>query len=180
MRIEPLSLSGLHLVHPDRHADDRGSFARTFCRATFLQHGLADCGLECSLSRNRLRGTLRGMHWQRPPHGEAKLVRCSRGAIFDVAVDIRQGSPSRGSWCGFELSAENGRAFYIPAGFAHGFVTLTDDADVFYQIADPYVPEAATGFRWDDPDVDIDWPIPPLLMSERDASLPLLRELVIG
>jgi dTDP-4-dehydrorhamnose 3,5-epimerase len=180
MRIEPLALAGLHLVRLDPHQDERGFFARTFCRETFLRHGLKDCGLQCSLSHNTSRGTLRGMHWQMAPHGEAKLIRCSRGAIFDVGVDIRRGSSTYGSWHGVELSAENGLAYYIPAGFAHGFVTLTDDADVIYQIADPYVPDVASGFRWDDPDVGIKWPIPPAIISERDASLPLLREHSVG
>jgi dTDP-4-dehydrorhamnose 3,5-epimerase len=177
MRIEPLTLAGLCLVHPDRHQDARGFFARTFCRETFVRHGLEDCSLQCSISYNRSRGTLRGMHFQTSPHAETKLVRCSRGRAFDVVVDVRQRSPTFGQWFGVEISVENGLAVYIPHGFAHGFMSLEDETDLLYQMAEPFVPAAASGFRWDDPDIGIEWPIPPMVISERDASLPLLREL---
>ncbi|RDI54840.1 dTDP-4-dehydrorhamnose 3,5-epimerase [Microvirga subterranea] len=177
MRIESLSIPGLFLVHPDRHQDARGFFARTYCRETFLRHGLADCSLQCSVSHNVSRGTLRGMHFQSSPHTEAKLVRCSRGRAFDVAVDVRPDSTTFGRWFGIEISVENGVAIYIPRGFAHGFVALEDETDLFYQMAEPFVPAAAAGFRWDDPDVGIEWPTSPAVISERDASLPLLRNL---
>jgi len=176
MRFEATPLAGAYLVRPDRREDDRGHFARTYCRDTFRERGLADCGLQCSTSYNRRRGTLRGLHLQRPPHIENKLVRCTRGAVFDVAVDLRPGSPTRGRWHGVALDPGNGLAFYIPSGFAHGFLTLADDSEVYYQMAEPYVPEAAAGVRWDDPDLAIAWPFPPLVLSEADRRLPALRE----
>lgn len=180
MRIEGLPLRDLRLVHLDRNIDERGFFARTFSRNVFAEQGLADCSLECSLSHNRSAGTLRGMHFQRHPHGETKLVRCTRGAIFDVAVDVRPGSASFGCWFGIELSADNSLALYIPAGFAHGFVTLHDNSDVFYQIAEPFVPSVSSGFRWNDPAVAIEWPFSPRLLSARDEALPLLAALELA
>jgi dTDP-4-dehydrorhamnose 3,5-epimerase len=180
MRFEPQAIEGLLAVHPDRHADMRGYFTRTFCRDTFRQAGLADCCLQMSLSHNAIRGTLRGMHVQRPPYGETKLVRCSRGRVYDVAVDVRPGSATLGRWIGLELSAESGIAFYIPQGFAHGFVTLEDASDLVYQMAEPFVAEASAGFRFDDPDVGINWPLAPTVMSDRDRALPSLSETFLG
>ncbi len=176
MRIEHLPLNGLVAVYPERHCDERGYFTRTFCRDAFREAGLADCSLQISLSHNIRRGTLRGMHFQKSPHNETKLVRCSQGAVFDVAVDIRKNSSSFGRWYGMELSSENGFALYIPSGFAHGFVSLLDDTDLIYQMAEPFVAEAAAGFRWDDPSLAIAWPIAPAVISERDKALPTAME----
>lgn len=176
MKFERLAIDGLVAIHPERHADERGFFARTYCREAFREFGLSDCSLQVSLSHNAKRGTLRGMHFQCAPHGETKLVRCSSGAVFDVAVDVRPGSSTFGRWHGLELSAANGIAFYIPAGFAHGFITLSDDADLIYQMAEPHVAAAASGFRWDDPAVAISWPMAPVVISSRDKALPNLAE----
>lgn len=177
MRIEEQSIAGLYLITLERSRDDRGYFARTYCRDTFVRHGLEDCANQCSVSHNRVRGTLRGLHLQLEPHGETKLVRCTRGRVWDVAVDLRAGSPTRGQWLGFELSPENGLSLYIPRGFAHGFLTLEDVSDVYYQMAEAYVPAAAAGVRWDDPELAITWPEPPVICSESDRALPALSEL---
>lgn len=177
MRFQKLPLSGAYLIVPDRQEDERGYFARTYCRQTILEKGLEDCGLQCSLSHNRASGTLRGMHFQKHPHAETKLVRCSRGSAFDVIVDLRPSSPTFAQWYGTELSQENVRALYIPKDFAHGFVTLRDETDVVYQMAEPFVPSAASGFRWNDGKVGIDWPVKPTVVSERDSALPPLKDL---
>jgi dTDP-4-dehydrorhamnose 3,5-epimerase len=177
MMFESLSLEGALLIRPDRHADERGYFARTYCRETFLRHGLKDCSLQCSTSFNTRRGTLRGLHFQREADAESKLIRCVRGEVFDVIVDIRAGSPSYGRWHAEHLSAENGLSLYVPGGFAHGFITLADETELFYQIADPFVPEAAAGIVWNDPDLAIQWPIQPVVISTRDRSLPALATL---
>lgn len=176
MHFEPLPFAGAFLIRPTRHADERGYFARTFCRQTFIERGLADCALQCSVSFNALAGTLRGLHFQTPPHEETKLVRCVRGAIFDVVVDLRRSSASFGRWHGATLSAENGDAFYIPPGFAHGFVSLEDGSEVNYQMAEPFVPEMAAGIVWNDPDLGIAWPVAPVVIAERDQALPFLRD----
>jgi dTDP-4-dehydrorhamnose 3,5-epimerase len=176
MKFEHLPIEGLVRVVPDRHEDSRGYFARTFCREAFAEQGLADCSFQCSVSHNIKRATLRGMHFQKAPHGEAKLVRCTQGAIFDVAVDIRPSSPTFGSWHGDVLDTDNGNALFIPRGFAHGFMTLTDAADVLYQIADPFVPNAASGLNWNDSDIGIRWPLKPVVISERDQSWPGLNQ----
>jgi dTDP-4-dehydrorhamnose 3,5-epimerase len=170
MLFTPLPLSGASLVAPERHRDSRGWFARTFCQDEFAAHGLASSFVQCSASFNARRGTLRGMHFQRPPHEEIKLVRCTRGAVLDVLLDLRPESVSFCRWHAIELTADNGLAVYIPAGMAHGFQTLADDSEVFYQMAEFYHPEAAAGVRWDDPAFGIDWPIRPPILSERDAA----------
>lgn len=158
--------------------DERGFFSRLFCADTFLEQGLWTDYPQWSASFNRRRGTLRGLHFQAPPHEEIKLVSCTRGAVFDVAVDVRPGSRSRGKWVGVELSADNRSTFYIPAGFAHGFQTLSDDAEVRYHISERYRPEAARGVRWDDPDLAIAWPpADQRVISGRDRALPRLRDL---
>jgi len=158
MRLQPTPLRGAWVIELDQLDDERGWFARTFDIDEFAAHGLDPTIVQCSASFNARRGTLRGLHYQAEPHGESKLVRCVRGAIFDVAVDLRAGSPMRGRWHGVDLSQENRRGYYIPAGFAHGFLTLTDDCEVLYQMSHPYVPEAARGVRWDDPALAILWP----------------------
>jgi len=175
MKFTPKKIAGVWLVEPERHEDDRGWFARTWCAEEFRKHGLKPNLSQCSASFNRLRGTLRGMHWQAAPHEEAKLVRCVRGAMFDVALDVRPDSATFKQWVSMELTPENGRALYIPEGCAHGFQTLADDTEVFYQIAGEYHPASGRGARWDDPAFGIAWPnVAGLICSERDASYPSL------
>ena len=169
-------LAGAFVVAQERREDERGYFARTFCVEEFATHGLPTQVLQCNVSFNRLQGTVRGMHFQRAPRGEAKLVRCPRGAIFDVMVDLRPSSPTYCQWYGAELTAENGVALFIPEGFAHGFQTLVDDSEVFYQMFACYSPEHADGVRWDDPAFGIRWPLPISTIAERDRTYPLLRE----
>lgn len=176
MRFTALDPDGVWLVELDPVMDDRGFFARTWDTDEFAAHGLAPAMVQASVSFSQLRGTLRGLHYQAKPHEEAKLVRCTAGSIFDVAVDIRDGSVTRGRWVGVELSAENRRALYIPPGFAHGLQTLVDGAEVFYQMATHYSQEHSRGIRWSDPEAAINWPISDPIISLRDRGLPLLSE----
>jgi dTDP-4-dehydrorhamnose 3,5-epimerase len=176
MRISECRLAGAFLIDLERHEDERGYFARTFCRDEFERAGLVSVVEQCSTSFNRRRGTLRGLHFQLAPAAEHKLVRCTRGRIYDIIVDIRTDSPTVYQWFAVELSEENGRAVYVPAGFAHGFQTLVDDAEVFYQMSEAYRPELAAGIRWDDRRLDIDWPVPDPIVSARDRALPRLDE----
>jgi dTDP-4-dehydrorhamnose 3,5-epimerase len=169
-------LAGAYLIEPEKHQDDRGFFVRTWCRATLAERGLVSKIDQCSLSYNREPGTLRGLHLQRAPHAETKVVSCIRGAIYDVIVDVRMDSATFAGVFATELIAESGRSLYIPAGFAHGFQTLESDSEVSYAIATPYVAEAATGIRYDDPTLAIRWPLPVSRISARDCSLPLLAE----
>lgn len=167
--------AGAYAIELEVHADERGSFARTYCQREFEAHGLQPCAVQCNLSHNRTRGTLRGMHYQVAPHQEAKLIRCARGAMYDVMIDLRDGSPTYGQWAGFELIAAPGKTttmLYLPAGFAHGFQTLQDDTEVFYQMSEFYVPDAQRGFRWDDPAFGIAWPEPVRVISDRDRTYP--------
>lgn len=170
MRFTELALQGAFIVAPERREDSRGYFARTFCRDEFAAHGLTTDFVQCNTSFNARRGTLRGMHFQRAPHEEIKLVRCTKGAVLDVLLDLRPDAPTFCRWQAVELNEENGIAIYIPAGFAHGFQTLIDNSEVFYQMAERYHPEAAAGARWNDPAFAIDWPIVPPTISERDAA----------
>jgi dTDP-4-dehydrorhamnose 3,5-epimerase len=165
-------LNGAWVIDLDLLGDERGWFARTFDAEEFAARGLNPAVVQSNASFNARAGTLRGMHYQAEPYGESKLVRCVRGAIFDVAVDLRAGSPTLRGWHGVELSAENRLAFYIPPGLAHGFQTLSDDAEVLYQMGHPYVPDAARGVRWDDPAFAIEWPEPAgeRTISERDSA----------
>jgi dTDP-4-dehydrorhamnose 3,5-epimerase len=173
VRFTPASLDGAYIVELEPYEDERGSFARVWCRDELAAQGLNPELAQCSISRNRRAGTLRGLHYQATPHQEAKLVRCTRGAIFDVIVDLREGSPTLGRWISVELGADAGTALYVPEGFAHGFQTLTDDAEVLYMISEPYAPEASTGVRWDDPAFGIEWPAAKVrTMSERDRAWP--------
>lgn len=174
MRFVPAPLAGAWLIEPERLSDERGWFARTFDAAEFRERGLNPAVVQCNASSNVRGGTLRGLHYQAEPHGESKLVRCVRGNMFDVAVDLRPDSETYCSWHGVELSAENGLAFYIPAGLAHGFQTLSEDTEVLYQMGHHYVPEAARGVRWDDPAFAIKWPTAAgkRIVSERDSSYP--------
>lgn len=170
MRFVPLEIDGAWLVELEPISDERGSFARTFCAREFGAHGLATSYVQHSRSYNRTKGTVRGMHYQKPPHQEAKLVSCSRGAIFDICLDLRPQSRTFGRWIGHELSAENGRQFYIPEGCAHGFQTLSDDAEISYLISQYYAPEASAGVRWDDPRFGITLPLPVSTISAKDAA----------
>lgn len=172
MRFVPTNLAGVYVVEQERQNDDRGFFARTWCAREFEDHGL-DAGLaQCSVSFNRRRATLRGLHYQAPPFAEVKLVRCIRGALYDVALDLRPDSPSFGRWFGVELTAEDGRGLYIPRGFAHGFYSLADDTEVAYQISTEYRPDAARGVRWDDPFHGVAWPGPVEVIAPRDRGYP--------
>lgn len=172
MIFRELELPGAYVLEPEFHQDERGFFARAFCRREFEDRGLEPAVSQCSLSFNRRRGTLRGMHYQAPPGEEAKLVRCVRGAIHDVIVDLRQDSPTFGRHVAVELSADNRFALYVPGGFAHGFQTLADDTELYYQMSEAYDPELARGFRHDDPELGIAWPLPVTVISERDRELP--------
>jgi dTDP-4-dehydrorhamnose 3,5-epimerase len=178
MLFSALNIPGPLLIELEKLEDDRGFFARWFCSDLFMERGLCAQYPQWSVSFNHRRGTLRGLHFQASPHEEVKLVRCTRGAIFDVVVDLRPGSPTRTKWVGVELTSDNRASLYIPAGFAHGFQTLTDDAEVVYHISEPYHQKAARGVRWDDPDLAIVWPkATQRVISERDRSLPRLRDL---
>jgi dTDP-4-dehydrorhamnose 3,5-epimerase len=166
-------LSGSYVIEPRRFEDDRGFFAPSFRSAEFAARGLASEFVENNISFSRRCGTLRGMHYQAAPHGQAKLVRCTRGAIFDVAVDLRPDSPTFKQWIGVELSADNRSMFYLPADFGHGFLTLTDDTEVFYMVSEVYSPESGRGFRWNDPSFNIQWPdAGQLVLIERDQQYP--------
>ena len=172
MRFEPTDIPGCVVVRPERQEDERGHFARTWDREAFAAHGLAAAVAQCSTSFNARRGTLRGMHWQAAPHAEAKLVRCTRGSVYDVCLDLRP--ETWGRWHGAVLSAENGAALYVPEGCAHGFLTLEDASEVFYTISAPYAPEAGRGVRYDDPAFGIAWPEPVRVIHPRDAAYPLV------
>lgn len=172
MKFAETYIPGAYVVDVKKIEDDRGFFARTFCRNEFREHGLDPVVAQCNLSYNRLRGTLRGMHFQTPPHEEAKLVHCIRGRIFDVVVDLRQDSKTFTEWHGEELDQKDYRMLYIPEGCAHGFLTLENDTEVLYQMSEFYVPEASSGVRWDDPEFNIEWPEEPRIMSQKDRNFP--------
>jgi len=174
MRFEETPLPGAWVVDLEPLTDDRGWFARTFDQAEFAARGLSPHVAQCNASFNPRRDTVRGLHYQADPHAETKLVRCVRGAVFDVAVDLRPDSPAHRRWHGVELSAANQRMFYIPAGMAHGFQTLGDDCELLYMMGHAYVPGAARGVRWDDPAFAIDWPpaTGERTVSDRDRSYP--------
>jgi dTDP-4-dehydrorhamnose 3,5-epimerase len=173
VRFQELPLAGAFLVEPERRDDGRGFFARAWCRREFEDYGIRCDWVQCNLSFNRRRGTLRGLHYQRAPWGEAKLVRCVRGAAYDVIVDLRPGSPHYGRWAAAELTADNRRMLYVPEGFAHGFQTLEDNTELFYQMGQYYLPKAAAGLRWDDPALGIAWPAcRRRLLSARDRAYP--------
>ena len=165
-------LSGAYIIEPEKAEDERGFFARTFCRNEFEAHGLSPTFVQCNVSFNARKGTLRGMHFQQRPHEEAKLVRCTRGAIYDVIVDIRKDSPTCKRWIAVELSAENRRMLYVPQGCAHGFQTLDDNCEVFYQMSEFFDPDLTRGIRWNDPALGIHWPLAQLTISPRDAQYP--------
>lgn len=172
MKFTQTSLRDAVVIDLERRGDARGFFARTFCTGEFAAQGLETVFVQANHSWNAQAGTLRGLHFQRAPHGEVKVVRCVKGAIHDVILDMRQGSPTYGRWEGFDLTEENGRMLYVPAGFAHGFQTLQDDTAVAYQSSHPYTPEAEGGVRWNDPAFAIAWPRPVAAISEKDAGWP--------
>ncbi len=176
MIINPTPIDGVAIIDLDERRDDRGFFARTFDAAAFAAAGLEPIVEQCNLSFNHTAGTLRGMHFQVAPHPEAKLVRCIAGSILDVIVDMRPDSPTRLQHVAVELSAANRRAFYVPPYFAHGYLTLSDGAEVIYQVGGSYAPQAERGLRWDDPVLGIEWPIPVEVISAKDAAWPLLSE----
>lgn len=175
MKLTPTPLEGAFVVELQRLEDERGHFARTFDAQAFSAAGVDARVVQCSLSSNRVAGTLRGMHFQRPPHGEGKLVRVVRGACFDAIVDLRPASPTFRRWFGLELTHDNDCALFVPEGFAHGFQSLVDDTELLYQMTTPFVPGSGTGVRWDDPAFGIEWPAAPAagrVIAERDAAYP--------
>ncbi len=172
MKFTPAPLDGSYIVDLDRHEDQRGFFARSWCAREFEAQGLSARLVQCNISWNRSRGTLRGMHYQTAPFAEAKLVRCVRGVIHDVVLDLRPDSATYRGHFGLELSAENRRLIYVPEGVAHGFLTLVDDTEVLYQMSEFYDPEHAAGVRWDDPAFGIPWPSEVLVISDRDRKYP--------
>lgn len=172
MNFSDTKLSGVLLIEPELHVDDRGSFARSFCVDEFSEAGIDIQIVQANISFNKHSGAVRGMHYQVSPHAEAKVVRCTSGALYDVVVDLRPDSPSYSQWIGIELNADNRYAMYVPKGCAHGFQTLVDRTEVSYLMSERYVPEAASGVRYDDPEFGIDWPLKVSSVSDRDRSWP--------
>ncbi len=177
MQIDKTPLPGVLILTPRRFGDARGWFSEVWNRQTLAAHGIDIDFVQDNHSLSRAAGTVRGLHFQSPPHAQAKLVRCGRGRVFDVAVDIRTGSPAFGRWTGVELSAENGRQLLIPAGFLHGFVTREPDSELLYKCSDVYAPDCDGAVRFDDPDLRIDWGIDPAeaVLSDKDRAAPLFR-----
>ncbi|HAB16945.1 MAG TPA: dTDP-4-dehydrorhamnose 3,5-epimerase [Verrucomicrobiota bacterium] len=178
MKFSRTTLEGVWLIELEPAQDNRGLFSRTWCEREFSEHGLNTRWPQGNLTRTHLAGTIRGLHWQADPHPETKLIRCSVGAIWDVVVDLRRNSPSLGQWEAFELTEENWRQLYVPAGFAHGFQTLADSTEVTYLMSEYYFPELARGCRWDDGRLKIRWPLPVTAISDRDGGLPDLASAV--
>ena len=172
MKFIETELKGAFIIEPEILEDDRGFFARTWCRKEFEQHDLNPDLVQCNISFNRKKGILRGMHYQGAPYEEAKLVRCTMGAIYDVIIDLRPNSLTYKKWISMELTAENRKMFYIPEGFSHGFLTLVENTEVFYQMSEYYAPECARGVRWNDPAFDIVWPAEVTVISEKDMQYP--------
>lgn len=172
MRFQEARVRGVFEIEIEPHSDERGFFARTWCHQEFEEHGLNGRAAQCSISFNPQKGTLRGLHYQAEPHAEAKLVRCTRGSIFDVAVDLRPASPTFREWTAVVLNAENRNMLYIPEGCGHGFLTLEDNSEVFYTISEDYYPNLSRGVRWDDPAFAIEWPDKPACISDRDNNYP--------
>jgi dTDP-4-dehydrorhamnose 3,5-epimerase len=180
MKAEPLAIPEVVLIETRTFADDRGSFSETWNRRAFRDAGIDAEFVQDNHAKSASAGTVRGLHYQAPPHAQGKLVRVVRGAIFDVAVDIRKGSPTYGQWVGATLSAENTHQLWVPAGFAHGYATLEDETEVLYKVTGFYAPECEGGILWNDPDLAIDWPVDTTsaLLSEKDLKLPGFRDFV--
>jgi dTDP-4-dehydrorhamnose 3,5-epimerase len=174
MKFVATGLPGAFVLELQPMADERGLFARTFCAREFVEHGMTPRLVQCSVSYNHQKGTLRGLHYQRPPQEEAKLVRCTAGSVYDVIVDLRPDSATCWQHFGVELSAKTRRAIFVPQGFAHGFQTLEDNTEVFYQMSEFYAPDLAAGIRHDDPKLGVAWPLPVSVLSEKDRSWPLV------
>ena len=172
MRFLPLAIAGAWRIEPERRGDDRGDFARVFCRDEFAAHGLETLFPQTNHSRSRKAGTIRGLHWQAGDAAEVKLIRATRGAVFDVMVDLRPDSPTFGRWEGVRIDAPEGAMVYVPRGCAHGFQTLEPETEVSYPVSHPYRPQAERGLRWDDPAIGIRWPLPVAVVSEKDAAWP--------
>ncbi|MFW6058707.1 MAG: dTDP-4-dehydrorhamnose 3,5-epimerase [Phycisphaeraceae bacterium] len=172
MHFNETPVQGAYLIDLDKKGDDRGFFARVFCRNEFREHGLTTDFVQVNNSRSAQKGTLRGMHYQLPPSAETKIVRCIEGALYDVVLDLREGSPTFGQSFGAELTADNRRMMYVPKGCAHGFITLTDDVEAFYFVDAFYAPDLERGVRWDDPAFNIDWPMQPVVISDKDRNHP--------
>jgi dTDP-4-dehydrorhamnose 3,5-epimerase len=178
MKIEKTALPGVLLLTPTRHGDNRGFFSECWNRRTMAEHGITHDFVQDNHSLSEKPGVVRGLHFQAPPHTQVKLVRCGRGLLFDVVVDIRRGSPTYGQWVGYELSFENGRQILVPEGFAHGFVTRAPDTEIIYKCSDYHAPETEGGIRWNDPAIGIDWGLDGLtpILSDKDKVTPLLHE----
>ncbi len=174
MRFAPTALAGAYLIHLEPRVDERGLFARAFCAREFADHGLEPNYVQANISTNTRVGTVRGLHFQRAPHAEVKLVRCVKGAVYDVIVDVRENSKTYRRWFGAELSDANGLTMYVPQGFAHGYQALSVGATVFYMVSAFYAPQAEGGLRFDDPKLAIEWPLAVAEVSEKDAKWPLL------
>ncbi len=170
MFFKQLSLQGAFLITPELKSDERGFLARTFCKESFHKQGLIHEFVQCNISYNAKKGTLRGLHYQVPPHEETKLIRCTRGAISDVIVDIRDNSSTKGHWLAHELNETNRHMLYVPGGFAHGFLTLVDDVEVFYHMSTSFHPESARTMPWNHKALNIDWPSNPVVISETDRN----------
>ena len=175
MIFTPTPIAGAYLVELEKRGDERGFFARLFCEKEFAAHGLVTHFVQVNNSLSATRGTLRGMHFQKAPHAQAKIVRATRGALLDVIVDLRADSPTFKKWDAVELSADNRRMLYVPEGIAHGYMTLTDGTEAYYHASSPWVKEAESGVRWDDPAFAIEWPFPPTVISDKDTAWPLFR-----
>ncbi|WP_298985810.1 dTDP-4-dehydrorhamnose 3,5-epimerase [uncultured Roseibium sp.] len=178
MIFTPLALDGAYRIDLERRGDQRGSFARMFCQEEFQQYGLTSTWAQCNISHSVLSGTLRGMHFQRPPKADAKLVKCMAGSVFDVIVDLRQGSETFGQWASVMLTADGGEMIYIPKGFAHGFQSLADDAQLLYFHSDSYSPSDEGGLHHADAEIGIAWPLEITCLSDRDKTLPTLAKVV--
>ena len=176
MIFKETKIKGPYIISLDKHEDERGFFARSFCQKEFKEHGTDFNVAQCNISYNKEKGTLRGMHYQSAPFGEAKLIGCIRGRIYDVIIDLRKDSDTYCKWISAELSEENHNILYVPKGFAHGFQTLEDNTTVFYQMSDFFHPECAKGIRWDDPLFSIDWPLKDKIISEKDKTYPLFKK----
>ena len=176
MKFTETKLKGAFIIELEERSDSRGFFARTFCAREFEEHGLKPAVVQCNMSYNHKKGTMRGMHYQVEPAMEAKLVRCTRGAVYDVIVDMRPDSPTYLEHIGVELTADNRVALYVPEMFAHGYLTLVDGAEVFYQVSEFYTPGTERGLRYDDPALGIDWPVPIEVISEKDAAWALMSK----